>query len=251
MTSGKNIVIDLNADLGEHPGAHLDAEIMPYLSSCNIACGGHIGDEYSIRNAMLLAQKNKVAIGAHPSFPDKTNFGRLAIEMKPESLASTIAVQIDLARSVAQKLGIKLNHIKPHGALYNLAAKEEVTSRLIGEVIQSIDPSLKWMGLAHSVSERVANDLGIVFIAEAFADRRYEADKTLRSRASPGAIIEDEKEVLLQVEELALRSRVFSADWISIASQSICLHSDTPGAVNLAKKIYQHLVSKGVDIYSI
>ena len=243
--------IDLNADLGEHPGSNLDAEIMPYLSSCNIACGGHVGDEASVRETILLARKHQVTIGAHPSFPDSINFGRVEMKVAPDSLRGALSDQINLVKSIAEELNINLNHIKPHGALYTLAAKDEVTSNMIGEVISAIDPSLKWMGLAYSVTEKVAAQLNIEFIAEAFVDRRYLPDKTLKSRACADAVIKEEEQVLKQLEELVFRGRVYSSEWISIEAKSICLHGDTPGAINLAKKIHNHLVFRGVHIHSV
>lgn len=243
--------VDLNADLGEHPGTNLDETIMPYLSSCNIACGGHIGDEASIRATMLLAQQNNVAIGAHPSFPDKEHFGRKEIRIPEKELRTAINQQIQLACSVAEALKVKLNHVKPHGALYNLAAKDEATSRLIGEEILYIDPALKWMGLAHSSSAKVAAKMNITFIAEAFADRRYQHDRTLKPRSEEGAVIASEENVLQQVDEIVMRQRVYSSGWVSLEAQSICLHGDTLGAVNLAQKIRNHLANQGVQITAI
>lgn len=243
--------IDLNADLGEHPGVNLDKQIMPYLSSCNVACGGHVGDEHSIRSTLMLAKEYGVSIGAHPSFPDKENFGRVVMEISSASLRESLFQQIQLVRSVSEELGTTLNHVKPHGALYNLAARDKATSILIGKVIKSIDPGLKWMGLAGSISQKVSEDLKVPFIAEAFADRRYEPNGALMSRQKEGAVITEEAELIQQVEEIALRRRVFSEKWITLQPDSICLHGDTEGAVNLARKIHDHLVSKGVSIHSI
>ena len=263
------IKVDLNADLGEHPGTSLDAEIISYLSSCNIACGGHIGDKHSVKETMLiacgghigdkhsvketmlLAQRHDVKVGAHPSFPDKTNFGRKVMELDSTELESTISTQIMLVKSVADELGVRLNHVKPHGALYNLAATDKITSKVIGKVIRSIDPDLKWVGLAHSVSEKVARELGVLFVSEAFADRKYEGDRTLRSRSYSDAVIVDEKMILRQVEELVFRKRVYAADWVSVKAETICLHGDTEGAVNLARRINEYLTSKGVNIYPV
>lgn len=240
--------IDLNCDLGEHPGESLDEAIMPFLSSCNIACGGHAGNEDSVRASILLAQQHGVAIGAHPGFPDKVNFGRLVPKISTQELRTSLTNQVNLVKRECDKLGASLHHVKPHGALYNLAAKEPSISALICEFIAQIDPTLKLYGLADSVTETVAKGSGVAFIAEGFADRKYESDKSLRSRSKTGAVLSNETDVLQQVEELVLNERVFSDQWIALNVKTICLHSDTQGAVNLAKKIRAHLEKNGIRI---
>lgn len=243
--------MDLNADLGEHADTSLDAQILPYLSSCSIACGGHAGNPNTVREVMLLAKKQQVKCGAHPSFPDQENFGRKALALSDEALKDTLRNQILLCLEVAQALDMPLHHVKPHGALYNLAAKEEKTALLIGEVVRQIDPALKWMGQAHSVSEKVAEQLQIPFIAEAFADRKYTPDGLLVDRSHPEAVITEEKAVMEQVEELALRKRVRASGWVTVQAQSLCMHGDHPDAINLTQKIHHRLVSKGVRICSV
>jgi len=156
----------LNADLGEHPNTNLDEQIMPYLSSCNIACGGHIGDEQSVRKAVRLAKAHQVAVGAHPSFPDQANFGRKELSMEPSRLAQSMKEQIELVKRICEEEQVELHHIKPHGALYNLAAKDAITSRLILEVIKEVASSVPWMGLAGSESQEVAGNEKYPFIAE-------------------------------------------------------------------------------------
>ena len=245
------VSIDLNNDLGEHPNSNLDEQIMPFLSSCNIACGGHVGDEKSVRETVLLAKKFNVAIGAHPSFPDRKDFGRKVINISNDELEQSIREQINLVHRICQEHEIQLHHVKPHGALYNQAAKDEKLSDLICSVIKSIDPAIKLYGLAHSITSTTAEKHGVEFVAEGFADRKYESDKTLMSRTKEKAVITSEKEVLQQVEEMVLNNRVFAKDWISIQAQTICLHSDTQGAVNLAGKIRHHLEAKGVYITSV
>jgi 5-oxoprolinase (ATP-hydrolysing) subunit A len=243
--------IDLNSDLGEHPDSNLDEQIMPYISSCNIACGGHVGDADSVRKTIELAIKNKVAIGAHPSFPDKKNFGREVMQMELSELKKSLKEQILLVKSIAHEMGTELHHVKPHGALYNYAAVDNAISEMICELILELSPELKLYSLAHSEAETVANKMNVVFIGEAFADRKYEMNRTLRSRKKSDAVLVHEQEVLSQVEELVCNGRVKSEDWISIAAQTICLHSDTLGAVHLAKAIRNHLEQKGVHIVAV
>ncbi|MFK7951731.1 MAG: 5-oxoprolinase subunit PxpA [Ekhidna sp.] len=242
------ISIDLNADLGEHPNSNLDEQIMPYISSCNIACGGHAGNASTVRETIELAVKHNVAIGAHPSFPDRENFGRKMVKMEINELRNSLRDQMNLVISVLKEKGMKLHHVKPHGALYNYAAKDEVISKMICELVLEIDSELKLYGLAHSVTEEVANEMNVHFVGEAFADRRYEMDKTLRSRNENDAVLSSEQEVLEQVEQLVCHQRVKSDKWLPISAQTICLHSDTKGAVHLAQVIRNHLEQKGVHI---
>ncbi|MEM0940035.1 MAG: 5-oxoprolinase subunit PxpA [Bacteroidota bacterium] len=243
--------IDLNADLGEHPNSDLDERIMPYLSSCNIACGGHIGNAESVKYTVELAKQFSIKIGAHPSFPDSINFGRKVMNIHPDKLKSSLKKQIDLVNDSAERSEIPLHHVKPHGALYNLAAYDQETSALICEVIAQINPKLKLYGLAHAIIEKVAGSYGLQFVPEAFADRQYRVDRTLLPRSEKGAVLSNEKNVLDQVEELVFNKRVFADCWISIDSETICLHSDTKGAINLAAKIRKHLESKGAIIAAV
>lgn len=242
--------IDLNADLGEHPGTDLDEQIMPFISSCNIACGGHIGNEDSVVATVRLAKKYRVAVGAHPSYPDKENFGRQVIGINPNDLRKNIDDQIILVKRVCEEENVKFHHVKPHGALYNEAAKNPVLSNMIMELLSEITPEALWMGLANSVSERIATSHGFPFIAEGFADRRYESDGSLRSRSKSDSVLQG-NEVLAQVEALVLHHRVKADEWIPMKIQSICLHGDTSGAVSLAKEINEHLESKGIQITAV
>lgn len=244
------LAIDLNADLGEHPGTKLDEKIMPYISSCNIACGGHIGDETSVRQTVRFAMKHGVAIGAHPSYPDRANFGRKIMLIQPKDLADSIIEQIQLVKRVCDEEGALLHHIKPHGALYNQAASDAFISELILEVLKEEAPNIYWMGLASSQTEITAKNHRHPFIAEGFADRKYEPDGSLRSRSLDGAVLSS-TQVIEQVEELVINHRAKADDWVSMEIQSICLHGDTEGAVTLAKEINQHLVNKGIQIAAV
>lgn len=244
--------IDLNSDLGEQEESTLDEGIMPYISSCNIACGGHAGDEASVRRTIDLAIKNNVAIGAHPGFPDRENFGRVIMEIDPEELAKSIKEQVSLVKRIAEEAGQEMHHVKPHGALYNLASVDSATSRLIINALLEIDPSVRLYGLSHSETEKEAKEAKIDFIGEAFADRKYELNKTLRNRKFDDAMIHEESEVLDQVENITFHQRVFNDETeLAIRAQTICLHSDTKGAVNLAKAIREHLETKGATITAV
>lgn len=164
--------IDLNADLGEHPNTDLDERIMPYISSCNIACGGHIGDEASVRRTIINAKKHIIEVGAHPSYPDKENFGRKIISISKGDLRRSLEAQIGLVKQICEEENVHLHHVKPHGALYNHAASDESVSELILQVLQNIVPGVFWMGLAGSVTESVARANDYPFIREGFADRK-------------------------------------------------------------------------------
>lgn len=242
--------IDLNADLGEHPNSNLDELIMPFISSCNIACGGHIGNEISVRKTVRLAKQHGVAVGAHPSYPDPENFGRKIMEMQPKDLAESISTQIQLVQRICEEEGVEMHHVKPHGALYNQAAANEFISQLIYLVLADTSPDAYWMGLANSLSEKTALKHGHPFIAEGFADRQYEPDGSLRSRSMEGAVL-DRNQVIKQVEELAMNQRVMAGGWLDLKVQSICLHGDKAGAVSLAKEINQHLATKGIKIAAV
>ncbi len=242
--------IDLNADLGEHPNSDLDEKIMPYISSCNIACGGHIGDAASVRNTVLLAKKYQVAVGAHPSYPDRENFGRKIIQIQPQQLADSISEQIELVQRICHEENVDLHHIKPHGALYNHAAADSFIAELILSVIKEVAPNVYWMGLANSKAEFVAQKHMHPFISEGFADRKYEDDGSLRSRTKDGSVLKPQQ-VIDQVEELVINNRVLANDWLNLQVQSICLHGDTAGAVTLAKEIYEHLVRKSIQITAV
>ncbi len=246
------VTIDLNSDLGEQADATLDEGIMPYISSCNIACGGHAGDAASVRRTIDLAVKNNVAIGAHPGFPDRENFGRVIMEIDPDELAESIKEQVSLVKRIAEEAGKEMHHVKPHGALYNLASVDPDTSRLIINTLLEIDPNIRLYGLSHSETEREAKEAKIDFVGEAFADRKYELNKTLRNRKFDDAMIHQENEVLSQVENITFHQRVFNDETaLDIHAETICLHSDTEGAVNLAKAIREHLEGKGATIAAV
>ena len=197
-----------------------------------------------------LAKIHEVAIGAHPSYPDRANFGRQVLDISDEALQQSLEEQINLVQKLCSQNQVSLHHIKPHGALYNHASKDESLSALILETITKIAPNVPWMGLADSVSERVTKNANHPFIREGFADRRYQADRTLVPRSTKGAVLKSE-EVYQQVINLVVHKRVEANRWIPLEVQSVCLHSDTEGAVELAKQINELLHHHGVHIASI
>ena len=245
--------IDLNSDVGEQAeGSNLDEQIFPFISSANIACGGHAGDENSIRRTIELALENNVAIGAHPGFPDKENFGRVNMEIENQRLLDSLIEQLEIIIKVCSEFKTQLHHVKPHGALYNLAAKSEQTSKLVLEAMKFAGLDCPIYGLAHSETEKQANEINHKFIGEGFADRAYTLDRKLKSRSLEGSVLHEVSDVLSQVENLTLFQKVKSeGEEIQIQVQTICLHSDTKGAVNLARQIHNHLVNKGIKIAAI
>ncbi len=245
--------IDLNCDLGEWrtpDGVALDEAIMPYISSCNIACGGHIGDEHSIRTTIQLAKKFGVSVGAHPSYPDQENFGRVIPNITQEELSESLKSQIQLFKNLVEEEGSELHHIKPHGALYNYAVKDEETALTLLSVIKKVAPNIPVYLPQGSISASVAEDFGIRVINEVFADRAYEDDLSLRSRTLSGAVLDDEADVIAQLRSMVLNNQVLTHSGLlkPIKVQTVCLHSDTAGAVQLSKTIYTFLTSHGVKI---
>lgn len=247
--------IDLNCDLGEwktKDGSIRDEAIMPFISSCNIACGGHIGDEKSMRTTIQLAKKNGVKIGVHPSYPDRENFGRVVMDISSSSLEKSLIEQLYTFKEYLLVEGESLHHIKPHGALYNEAAKNRNTAELIVSVIKQFDKNIPIYLPPNSVSNKIAHEAGLKVINEVFADRIYEDDLSLRSRKLDKAVIEDEADVIAQLRSLIFKKAVltYSGKHKSINAETVCLHSDTPGAIKLAKTIHNFLTNNGVEIIS-
>jgi len=243
--------IDLNCDMGE--GFSSDAQLMPYISSANIACGYHAGDTNTMKRTVELCLEYNVAVGAHPSYPDRDNFGRtdmLYNGLQPEDLPAILGEQINLMEAVCKTAGAKLRHVKPHGALYNRAAKDIVLSRLICETICEIDPSLILYGLSGSVMETTAIQCGLSFRSEVFADRTYQRDGSLRPRTMPDALITDNNKCIQQVLQMVHNGRVttIDGDEIPIRAETICIHGDGSHAVEFARLIYDELNKNGIKI---
>jgi len=248
--------IDLNCDLGEwrsDDGPDLDKVIMPYISSCNIACGGHIGNEISMRWTVILAKKNKVKVGAHPSYPDRSGFGRRVMNMNTDELKNTVKNQILSLKEIAEAEGVNLHHVKPHGALYNASSKDKEVAKAVAEAIKELGLNVLVYGQSGSEFEKAVKENGLRFCTEVFADRAYEDDLKLRSRDLDGAVLQKKEDVLTQIFEMVIEGKVttFSGNELPIQAETICLHSDTKGSRELAKNIHQFLKNHGISITSV
>ncbi|WP_179345221.1 5-oxoprolinase subunit PxpA [Winogradskyella ursingii] len=234
-------IIDINADVGE--GLGNEAELMPYLSSCNIACGGHAGDLETMTTVVQLAKTHKVKVGAHPSFPDKKSFGRETISMTAADLFSSLKHQIRDLQHVLYTENVQLHHIKPHGALYNLAAKDKKTAKVIIEVIKGISLPIKLYAPPKSIIADLAKKDKIEIMFEAFADRNYNEDLSLVSRKQSDAIIKNKTEVLDHIIRMIKTQKVktISEVEVEIKASTFCVHGDTKNACEILKYLYQKL----------
>ena len=217
--------IDLNCDMGELDDAQHEAALMQYITSANIACGGHAGDEHTMERTARLALDRGVRIGAHPGYPDRANFGRVEIPMTGEEIELTVYQQIVRLDGVVQRVGGRIIHVKPHGALYNVAVRNADVARAIAKAAARWNPSAILFGLAGSAMLEVWSGMGMTVAGEAFADRRYEPDGTLRSRKLPDALITDARDAAAQALRFAREGK----------AQTICVHGDTPGSVGILR----------------
>ncbi|HEX8984564.1 MAG TPA: 5-oxoprolinase subunit PxpA [Bryobacteraceae bacterium] len=225
--------IDLNCDVGELADSAHEAALMQYITSANIACGGHAGDEASMERTARLALERGVRIGAHPGYPDRAGFGRLEMPMSAAEIVRTVGEQISRLDAVVGKLGARVVHVKPHGALYNVAVRNDDVARAIGTAVVEWNPEVTVFGLAGSRMLEVWRDMGLAVAAEAFADRRYEPDGTLRPRKFSDALISDPRAAAAQAVCLAREGK----------AQTICVHGDTPGAVEILRACREALWS--------
>lgn len=231
--------IDINCDLGE--GFPNDAAIMPFISSANIACGYHAGDEDTMKRTIDMALETGVRIGVHPSFPDRENFGRKEIVLKDREYYELVLEQLGLFDFRVKAAGGVMRHVKPHGALYNMSARNPQLAYIIAHAVLDFNPGLVLFGLSGSTSIAEAEKLGLQTMSEVFADRTYQPDGSLTPRNKPGALIENEQDCIQQVQEMIKNSRVLSTsgDFISIRAQTICLHGDGDNAASFARLIHQ------------
>ncbi|MDF0604775.1 5-oxoprolinase subunit PxpA [Neisseriaceae bacterium TC5R-5] len=243
--------IDLNADLGE--GCGDDIAILDCVSSANIACGWHAGEAAVMQQAVSAALQRGVAIGAHPSFPDRENFGRSPMQRDPRLVYSDVLYQVGALAAIVRAAGGQLSHVKPHGALYNQAACEPVLAAAIAAAVAAFDPHLKLMGLAGSELIRAAKEHGLTPIAEVFADRAYQADGSLVPRGQAGAVIEDREQCLAQTWQMLSTATVQAQDgtMLAIHAQSVCLHGDGVHALDFARALKQSLLAQGVSIRAV
>lgn len=240
-------MIDINCDMGELNELMDDGtyeSLMDHVTSINVACGGHAGDDVMMNTMVKLAKDKKVNIGAHPSYPDKENFGRYEIDISISDLKDSISTQIINLIDIANKNGSELSHVKPHGALYNKAAEDKGLAMLIGEVVKSIDPLLPIMCLAGSQMITVLESIGLKAMPESFADRTYEPDGTLRKRSYSNALINNPQIASKQAFNIYYKKRIIAHEGseFSIDSETICIHSDTENALKIAKAVKQKLI---------
>ncbi|HYN43824.1 MAG TPA: 5-oxoprolinase subunit PxpA [Thermoanaerobaculia bacterium] len=246
--------IDLNADVGEIPElAQVEEALLDVVTSVNVACGGHAGDATSMERVVRAAMARGVAVGAHPSYPDREGFGRRKMRISLEDVSAAVAGQVAAFLAVARLCGARLEHVKPHGALYNAAAKDEALARAIAEGVARVAPGVVLVGLAGSVMLQAFSEEGFPFAGEAFADRGYEPDGTLTPRGQPGALKETAEEAAKQAVSIATRGEVVasSAEIVAVDARTLCLHSDTPGAVDFARAIAARLREAGVEIRAL
>jgi UPF0271 protein len=244
--------IDLNSDLGE--GAGTDAAIMPLISSANIACGGHAGNDNTMRAAIELALKNHVAIGAHPGYPDRERFGRVALEMPERELVESIRRQIDSLVAIAARVGARVTHVKAHGALYNQAERDRAAARTIlaGVRAAGAGPDVVVFAPPASAMAEEATAAGMKVAREGFIDRAYESDGTLRPRSLAGALITDPSAAAAQALSFLQKGGVTTVDgpFIELEVDTLCIHGDTPGAAEIARAVREALGRANVRVAS-
>ena len=240
--------IDLNADLGE--GAGNDEALLGLVSSANIACGWHAGDASTMRQCVRWAIEHGVAIGAHPSFPDRENFGRSTMHLPPEEIVAGVLYQVGALAAIVKAEGGTLAHVKAHGALYNQAVKEPELAAALVDAVRRFDPSLRFFGLAGSGMITAAERAGLKPVEEVFADRGYMPDGSLVPRSQPGALIEDEEQSLAQTLSLVRDHQVTAIDGsiVAVNAQSVCLHGDGAHALAFARRIRSTLEREGIAV---
>lgn len=247
--------IDLNCDMGEGFGRYVlgnDEAAMPFVSSVNVACGFHASDPSTMRRTVRLAKEWNVAVGAHPSFPDRVGFGRREMSASPAEIRDDVIYQVGALLAFCKAEGVPLRHVKPHGALYNLAARDIEVATAIAVAVRSVDPSLHLVGLCGSAMAAAAREEGLNFAAEAFADRGYRKDGRLVSRKEHGAVLDDPEVVAERVVRMVRDGEVITVDGtgISIVPKTVCVHGDTPGAVALLRAIRRRLEMEKIGVKS-
>ncbi|NCI45088.1 5-oxoprolinase subunit PxpA [Sediminibacterium soli] len=240
--------IDINCDMGE--GIGNDALLMPYISSANIACGFHAGDNETMLHTCELAIQYQVAIGAHPGFADKANFGRTEMQLPLQEVYDMVSEQVFRLQQIARQLGATLSHVKPHGAMYNMSAKNAALAHCIAKAVKEADASLVLFGLSGSCSISEAAQLGLSTASEVFADRSYQDDGSLTPRSQPGALITTTEQVLQQVLQMVQQHSVTTVNntTVPIVADTVCIHGDGAHAAAFAKSIFHTLQQHHIDI---
>lgn len=243
-----NISIDINADVGE--GVNNESQLMPFLTSCNIACGGHAGNSETMREVLKLAKVHQVKIGAHPSFPDPDNFGRLTLKMSEEALLESLKSQVDDLMKIAASEGGTIHHIKPHGALYNLANTNTKYAEIVVLLMKHFENNFKLYAPYRSLLANIAKHQGIEVVYEAFADRNYNADGTLVSRSHQNAIIEDATQLCNHVLNIVINGKItaITGKEIPVKAETVCIHGDHPQAEQHIKVLTEALLKHNILI---
>lgn len=243
--------IDLNCDLGESFGNYkcgMDDEIIPYITSANVACGFHASDPLVMQQTVQIAAKHNVAVGAHPGFPDLVGFGRRNMSLSASEITAMIEYQIGALTAFCKANHKKLQHVKPHGALYNMAARDEKMAAAICEGIAAVDPHLILLAPSFSQMTKAARSMGLPTASEVFADRAYEEDGSLVARSKPGAMITNEEEAIARVLQMIEKGTVtaITGKEIEVEADSVCIHGDSPAALIFTRKIHQALTEAGI-----
>ena len=240
--------IDFNCDLGE--GCGNDAAILPHVTSASIACGGHAGDEATMRETLRLCRVHGVAAGAHPSYEDREHFGRRVLDVGPAEVARMVREQVDRLRVIAREEGVPLAHVKPHGALYNVAADDRAVADAIAATVADIDPTLALYALSGSALAQAGIERGLRVAHEVFAERGYDARGRLRPRGTPGAVIESLDASIAQVRRLALHGEVVADDdrIVHLRADTLCLHGDRHDAAEFARAVRAALEGDGIAV---
>ena len=247
--------IDLNCDLGESFGAYtigMDAQVIPYVTSANVACGFHAGDAVVMERTVALCKASGAAVGAHPGLPDLQGFGRRVMKISPAEAGAFVTYQVGALKAFCDAAGVPLHHVKPHGALYNMAGRDRELADAIARAVQSAAPGAVLLALSGSEMVRAAQAIGLPVASEVFADRGYRPDGSLVPRGTPGAMIEDEDEAIARVIRMVKEGKVRACDGtdIAIRADSVCVHGDGPKALAFVQKISAALKASGVELTS-
>jgi 5-oxoprolinase (ATP-hydrolysing) subunit A len=248
--------IDLNCDMGEMPEHISDGTqeaLMRSITSVNIACGGHAGDAQTMATTIQQALRHKLAVGAHPGYPDRANFGRIELNLSPEEVADSVYAQVRALAEVAARDHANITHVKPHGALYNQAVHNAQLARAIASGVARWSQHVVLVGLAGSPMLDIFDEAGFFVVAEAFADRRYEPDGTLRSRKHPDALIQDPAEAAQQALSIVQHGKVVARDGsqVPLHADTLCIHSDTPGSTKIAAQVAAALREASVQLRAL
>ncbi|MBF7018545.1 5-oxoprolinase subunit PxpA [Staphylococcus sp. 18_1_E_LY] len=248
--------VDLNCDLGESFGNYKignDENIIPVITSANIACGFHAGDAQVMKNTVKLAQENNIGIGAHPGLPDLQGFGRRNMDLSPQEIYDIVVYQLGAINGFCAIHNAKLNHVKPHGALYQMGARDEEIAHAIAQAVHDFDPSLIFVGLSNTLLISKAQEIGLQTASEVFADRRYEANGQLVSRKESDALITDTEEAISQVVSMVKNQQVTAknGEKISIQADTICVHGDGAHAFEFVSQIRERLSKEGISISTL